>query len=44
VVLKLNAANTTAVTTILKIPCMTRMLRPEAERSKPILCSIWLKG
>jgi len=41
VVLKLNATNTNAVTTILKIRCMTRMLKPEAKRSKTILCSTW---
>lgn len=39
VALKLKATNTTAVTTVLKIRCMTRMLKPEAETSKTILCS-----
>ena len=38
VVLKPNATNTTAATTILRIPCMIHMLDPEAERSKTILC------
>lgn len=35
---KLNATNTSAVTTVLRNRCMTRMLRPEAQRSKTILC------
>ena len=37
VVLRLNASNATAATTVLKIPCMIYMLKPEAQRSKTIL-------
>ena len=34
---KLKATNTTVATTILKIPCITDMLRLETQRSKTIL-------
>jgi len=37
VVLRLNATNTSAATTLLKIPCMVCMLKPEAKRRKMIL-------
>ena len=36
VALKLKATSTYAATAILKVRCMTRMLEPEAKRSKPI--------
>ena len=39
---KLNATNTSTVTTVLRNRCMPRMLKPEAQRSKTILCSVWL--
>jgi hypothetical protein len=43
VALKLNATNTHKAATILKIRCITCMLKPEAKWSKSILRSAWLE-
>ena len=40
VAVKLNATNTNTATTILKIRCITRMLKPEADGARRFFCNV----